>query len=37
MWLKSGMDKEVKDYKQSVPCGVVMGILKLALPFVVDP
>ena len=31
MQMKSGMDKEVNDYKQSVPCSVVMGIFKLAL------
>ena len=37
MRMKSGMDKEVNDYKQSVPRGLVMGIFKLALPFVVDP
>jgi len=37
MRMKSGMDKEVNNYKQSVPRGLVMGIFKLALPFVVDP
>ena len=36
--VKSGMDKEVNDYKQSVLSDVVMGIFNLALvPLDVDP